>query len=234
MADWIYIQGQATSLGGSATSVTLSSNITNGDYILGGVLLDTNRTLGTITDNKGNSYAIASAHDDGTLYTAVYYSLNPITNGPNVISANSVGAGATTDFWLIADEFTPPTGVSNVVVNGILQWSSTSALNVGNLTTTNPDSLAYANFMSTGNATSGPGWTNAQPNTNPRLTEYQIVTTPATIAVTISSQTGNSWGNAIGFGAPPGPVIAPTGGISGQRRISHGPKNAWSSPWVQA
>src|SRR4051812_46659347 len=68
---------------GTSRTVTLSAAVTSGNILVGGLLLNSDAALNSVTDNQGNAYRIVnSAHQPpgGALSAQGFRSVNPITN----------------------------------------------------------------------------------------------------------------------------------------------------------
>src|SRR5258706_11881923 len=203
MADWNRVQGIATITGGVtswnrafAAPVGVGGNPAG---IIGAVLLDTGKTLLSVTDDKGNSYDIFDSHDDGILYTVAFKSSGLITNGPQTLTF--IPSAATADQWSVQDEFSPPTGAINISVDGSSNQFNSNGVNFLPFATALPGDLVYAVSMSSGISTHGAAFNAGTGDGTARCSEWGIQSTPATVTMNLATQTNAFWGPAFALSA---------------------------------
>ncbi|SRR5258706_555128 len=202
MTDWNRIQGVVVT---SNPNNVFPLTVTNGSGVVGGVLLDTGFTLTNVTDDMGNSYIIFDEHDDGVLYTTAFKSNGFLTNGPKTLTFTH-SAGSPSNWWIVQDEFQPPTLATAFNLDGSSTTFNSGGLSFASFNTSLPDDLVYAVCMSSGTASHGAGFNIGTGDPGPRVSEWGIQTSPGTVTMNLASQSGSFWGPAFainGGGAPP-------------------------------
>lgn len=195
MVDWTRVQGTSTTVGsGTSNSLSFAGAVGNGNVVRGGVLLATGSAVTSVTDDKNNAYRVTSQGDDGNqLYAALFRSLHLVTNAPTTITVNCSPTSAT--FWIVLDEFAPPTGTTDISLDGfgrILQTNTALATN--NFGTWRSDALIYSVCFSNGTATTGAGFTAGQGSGTGICTEWKIQAAAASgLNGAYATQTGTGW-----------------------------------------
>jgi|SRR5882672_2628744 len=200
MADWNRIQGIATATSGvTSWNVSFTSPVGNPAVVVGAVLLDTGKTLTSVTDDKGNSYTVFNSHDDGILYTASFRSTGLLTNGPQTLTFTP--SAATSNEWSVQDEFSPPTGASSISTDGATSQFNATGTSFVPFTTSLSDDLVYAVAMSDGSSTHGASFNAGTGDGTARNSEWGIQSAPGSVTMNLAAQATHFWGPAFAVNA---------------------------------
>lgn len=207
MADWNRIQGTTSqSPAGNTLTKAFAATVANGDVVVGAVLLNTGFTV-TLTDDQSNAYTVFSSHDDGTLYTAAFVSAGFITNGPKTLTYTAHGTGTTANFWVVQDEFAPPSGAATLSVDGSASAFNTSGSSFPSFNTGLTDDLVYATAFSSGTSTHGSSFNQGSGDGTAVCSEWGIQTSAGAVTMNLATQTGSMWGPAFAINGG-GAVVA--------------------------
>jgi hypothetical protein len=164
MADWTRIQGndaQSTAVG----TVSFGAPVASGNIVVGGIVVNTGIYVTSVTDDKSNIYDIVAAGDDEAVNSvAGFKSRGLITNGPTTITVNISGVPSTF-FFKAVEEWAPPTGTTNISLDGTT-WFVMPSTGIQGLagTATSPfqtiqnDVLLFGYVVDQGTITAGTGW----------------------------------------------------------------------------
>jgi|SRR5882672_208293 len=207
MADWNRVQGATTTtpVGGA---LSFASPVGNGGIVVGAVLLDHAVTITSITDDQGNGYTVVVSHDDGTLDIYGFRSTGLIANAPVTVTVHTSGASG--NFWIVMDEFSPPTGVTSISGDGSSVTFGSLGTTFTSFDTSLPDDLVWACALSSGTSTHGAGFTAGQGDGTNRTTEWGIQASPATVTMNLATQTSTLWGPAFAVNGIVAAAASPT------------------------
>jgi hypothetical protein len=194
MTDWTRVQGTNTATGsGTTNSLAFGAAVTSGNIVRGGVLLTHGSFITNVTDDKGNVYRVTVSGDDNTtLYAALFRSLHLVTNGPTTITVTVSPSSAT--FWIVIDEFAPPTGTTDISLDGGQVELGTLGTLSAPFRITKPDTLVYSISFSSGTSTTGAGFTAGQGSGTARCSEWLIQATASdSVEAVYATQTASSW-----------------------------------------
>lgn len=211
MADWNRVQGTKTT-SPVANSLAFSASVGVGNVVVAAILLSTGFTLaeGTITDDQGNPYKIVSSFDDGILNIYGIRSVGIITNGAKTLTFPPSGSPGT--FWIVIEEFSPPTGTVTIASDGATITSNSAGLAFAAFNTTKPDDLVWAASLSSGQSVHGSSWTAGQGDSSSQTTEWGIQLTPATVTMDLASQNNHFWGPAFALNGASSAALSLAGG----------------------
>src|SRR5215813_6480912 len=191
MADWAYVQGNNTGTGsGTSNSLSLGIAVTSGDIVVGAVLLQGNVGITKVTDDQNNAYDIINTGWDGAggasnLTVGSFVSLHPITNNPSTVTINLTATSGI--FWILLDEFTPPTGTTDICFNGATYMVNDTGATFPAFNTLDNDELIWCvSFATTTTTSPGTGFTAGQGGGTQRTSQWKIQSSPATVTPAFS------------------------------------------------
>jgi len=201
MTDWSRIQGNVATFGGNAVvNFSFSSTILSGDIVTGSVLLNSGFTLNTVIDDKSNGYTVFDSNDNGTIYTAAFRSNTFLTNGPKTLTFTA--SGASSNYFVIMDEFQPPTGAIAISADGASVQVNSAGTTFPNFTTGGYDVLVYAvSFSPGGTSTHGVSFNIGTGDGTTICSEWGIRAIPAVVTMDLATQTASFYGPAFGISA---------------------------------
>jgi hypothetical protein len=205
-ADWTRVQG-TSAFSTAVHTISFGSAVTSGDIVVGGMVMDSGIYLVSVTDDKSNKYDITAADDNGGFAVAGYKSHSLLTNGPTTITI-TLSATPVTYFFKGIEEFTPPTGTSNISLDGTtcfvsLTSNSTQGLNgtsSSQFQNINTDVLIWSLVITSGAFTHGAGYALGIDDTvNSIFSEYLIQSTASNADVATWTGPTEVWGVAFGI-----------------------------------
>lgn len=204
MADWLRVQGTNTESGtGLTNSLSFGAAVTSGNIVVGGLLLQNNSNnalpvgVVSVTDDMGNAYRVVNDGCDAVvLCAASFRSLHKITNGPTTITV-TVAASASV-FWMAIEEFSPPTGTTDISLSGQQYLVNDPGLALANFQVLDNDCLVWGIAFSTGVSTTGAGFTTGQGSGTNLASQWKIqATANNAVGVAWATQTGTVWAVAM-------------------------------------
>src|SRR5262249_9406629 len=109
-------------------------------------------------------------------------------------------------FWILLDEFTPPTGTTDICFNGATYMVNDTGATFPAFNTLDNDELIWCvSFATTTTTSPGTGFTAGQGGGTQRTSQWKIQSSPATVTPAFSAITGggNTW--AAAFSISPNP-----------------------------
>jgi hypothetical protein len=187
-----YVQGKSgTQTSGSSVAVTYPAGQTSGDLNVVAVMWgDTTRAISSVTDSKGNTYAVAAGPTKGTgLSSAIYYAKN-IAGGSNTVTVKFNGTASFPNMNVL--EYSGLDPANPLDVSAGATGSGTTG-NSGSKTTTSANELIVgAGNPSTVFTGPGSGFTNRMINGFGGITEDKIVSSTGNYNAT-ATLTSGAW-----------------------------------------
>ncbi len=198
---------QAATGGATSLAITVTATTANSVIIVNSKLGGIANTITSVTDNKGNTYALAAGPSVGgtNLFSGFQHYGVQLISGATTVTINFNG---TVSARIIAEEFT-----GGQITNASV--FDKSAINNGNgtaasvtLAPTNSGELISAGvcFTGAGSITHGTGYTMGTTQTN-QSSEYRL-------SGTISETTSMSWSPALDWAECAGAYIPATASLS--------------------
>jgi hypothetical protein len=187
-----YVQGKSgTQTSGSSVAVTYPAGQTSGDLNVVAVMWgDTTQAISSVTDSKGNTYAVAAGPTKGTgLSSAIYYAKN-IAGGSNTVTVKFNGTASFPNMNVL--EYSGLDPANPLDVSAGATGSGTTG-NSGSKTTTSANELIVgAGNPSTVFTGPGSGFTNRMINGFGGITEDKIVSSTGNYNAT-ATLTSGAW-----------------------------------------
>jgi chitodextrinase len=201
--NWTHIQSALnTTANGTTGTLAFANPISSGNIVVG-AMLETGGALPiNITDDKANSYVLVnSGYQPGGAPNSVtgFRSAAPITNGAKTLTFTYQSAGTV---WLLMDEFSAGITLPGISVDGsqlLIAGNAPSA--TPNFQTLHNNDLQYSVSMCSAAVTAGAGWTAAQGNGAPQMSEWRQVASPGNANNAAFTTAGQNWATVFGISA---------------------------------